>query len=42
MLLFTNAYFAGDTRADMNHDGAVNSIDMYAYTNDYLAGCAHR
>ncbi|MDQ7013378.1 MAG: GC-type dockerin domain-anchored protein [Planctomycetota bacterium] len=39
VLLFLNAWVAGDLTADMNGDGLVNTLDFILYLNLWTAGC---
>ena len=39
VLAFLNAWVAGDSRADVNGDGAVDTRDVLAFLNLWNAGC---
>jgi hypothetical protein len=39
VLSFLNAWAAGDSSADINGDGSVNTLDVIAFLNFWNAGC---
>ncbi|MFG0241669.1 MAG: GC-type dockerin domain-anchored protein [Phycisphaerales bacterium JB054] len=39
IIVFLNAWVAGDPRADFNSDGVVNTIDVLNFLNAWAAGC---
>lgn len=39
MLVFLNAWADGDSSADVNGDGDVNTLDVLEFLNLWNAGC---